>query len=79
MTAHLTEMILARDDLGQHYKGGHRALKEMLQDRNQLAQLTFKKNVDWSRYSVSDLEELVDEVNTQVRLIRNDLTTHPKE
>ena len=76
---HLTEMIAARDSMARYYNDGHEALQVLLEDRNEKARLTFRKNVHWSRLPVSEIEGLLVEVDKQIDLIKADLTTHPKD
>ena len=71
----LSRMITDRDSMGRNYVDGHLALRALLENRNDRAKLTFKKNVEWSSLPVPEIEALLLEVDTQLNLIQADLTS----
>ena len=74
----LSRMITDRDSMARNYEDGHQALRALLENRNDMARLTFKKNVEWSSLPVSEIKALLVEVDKQIRTIQSDLTTHPE-
>ena len=74
MANELSEMIAARDSMARYYINGHCALRAMMENRNDKSKLTFRRSVNWARLPVSEIEELINEVYTQVHLIKVNLT-----
>lgn len=74
----LSELITIRDAWASRgYEHGRAALRALLQDKTPHWELTLMSGVDWTRYSVPELKELMKEVSEQIRLVQADLTTHP--
>jgi len=72
-------MIAIRDEWAQvGYVRGKVALRTLLRETSPHWELTLRDGVEWSRYSVPELKELIKEVREQIRLVSSDVTTHPK-
>jgi hypothetical protein len=75
----LSILIETRDAWAQAgYVRGRAVLRTLLKDTSPHWELTLRDGIEWHRYSVPELKELIEEVKEQISFVRSDLTTHPK-